>query len=301
MELRQLRAFLMLCEELHFSRAALRLHVAQSAISYAIKSIEAELGTPLFSRSKRKVTLTGAGEHFRAQVSPAVQSLDRAAEATRRIGRGQAGRLVLRFTLLSALTSVPRVLARFREACPEVEIDVGPGGSVQQLEAIRAGHCDIGFMAYRNDIEALATETVQRSPVVALLPVTHRLAKRRKLRLRDLASDRFVFLKQDTEPDTRARFRKQCLAAGFEPQIALEIDQLELLLAMVAAGMGVSCAPDLVRSLRFPGVAMVPLTPLLRGGISAVWDPKVPSPVRERFLALLRAERSTEDSEVAQR
>lgn len=290
MELREIRTFLVLCEELHFSRTAARVHVAQSAVSYAIKSLEAELGTALFVRSKRRVALTQAGERFRERVSPALAALEQATDVARRVGQGHAGRLSLRFVLMSALTLVPRAIARYREAYPDVDIALEPGGSLDQLEAIRAGSCDIGFMPRQLAIEPLASIVIQRSPLVAVLPLAHPLASRKRIRLADLAAERFVSLKLQREPQTRDFFRRDCLAAGFEPNVILEAEQLEVLLAMVAAGLGVSCTPNLVSALQFPGVVMLPLIPSIQSLFTAVWDPRAPSPLTERFLSMLRAE-----------
>jgi DNA-binding transcriptional LysR family regulator len=283
---------MVLCEELHFSRTATRLRMAQSAVSYAIKSLEEKLGTPLFARSKRRVSLTLAGERFREHTQPAIKALEHAVDATRRVGKGQAGRLVLRFTFMSALTVVPRAVVRFQRDYPDVEIDLGPGGSVQQLEAIHAGRCDVGIMPIKRDIEPLATEVIQRSALVAILPAGHPLAKKKQVRLAELKSQRFVFLKLDSEPQTRGFFLRNCLEAGFQPNIILEIEQLEVLLAMVAAGLGISCTPGFVQSLQFPGVVMRPLLPVIHGGFNAVWDPRSLSPVAANFLTALRTERA---------
>ena len=292
MELREIRTFLTLAEELHFSRTAVRLRTAQSAVSYAIKNLETELGVQLFARANRKVALTPAGERFRERAKHALQTLEQAADAARRSGAGHSGRLVMRFTLMTALTMAPRALARFQLEHPDVELDVGPAGSAEQLEAIRAGRCDFGFMSYRNDMLPLATELVQRAPLIALLPTTHKRARAKKIRLSDLAPERFVFLKLATEPQVRSFFRQRCLDAGFEPHVVIEVEQLEMLLAMVAAGLGVSCLPGMVQSLRFPGVAMIPLTTVIPAGTSVVWDPRTLTPAGKNFLEILRSERA---------
>jgi DNA-binding transcriptional LysR family regulator len=293
MELREIRTFLVLAEELHFTRTAARLHVAQSAVSYAIKNLEQELGAELLTRTKRTVRLTAAGQSFRLGAGRIVSDLEQAAEETRRVARGQAGRLVLRFTLMSALTVVPRAMARFQREYPEVELDIQPGGTREQLEAIRLGRCDVGFVAFKRADEPLRSEAVQQSQLVALVSTGHPLATRKRVRLAELANERFVFLKAASEPQVRGFFQRHCRDAGYEPNIVLEIEQLEVLLAMVAAGVGVSCAPGFVQLLRFPGVVAVPLTPSIMAGISAVWDPATLSAAGQRFLTILREERAS--------
>jgi len=292
MELRQIRVFLVLAEELHFSRTAARLHVAQSAVSHTIRSLEEELGAQLFVRSRRRVALSQAGERFRERASQALQGLEQAGELARRVGNGQSGRLVLRFTLMSALTLIPRAVAAFQRAYPEVEVELGPAGSTEQLDALRSGRCDIGFMPTKRDLEDLSVEMIQRAPLVAVLPAAHALAKRKQVKLAELAQERFVFLNSRSEPQTRGYFFANCRKAGFEPNVVLEFEQLEVLLALVAAGAGVSCTPDLVRTLRFPGVKTVPLSPTIRGGFCAVWDPRQLSAAGRNFLAVLRQERA---------
>jgi DNA-binding transcriptional LysR family regulator len=291
-ELREIRVFLVVAEELHFTRAAVRLRVAQSAVSHAIKKLEAEIGVELLERTKRSVTLTAAGEQFRARVGESVSGLERAVQAARRAAAGDVGRLVLRFTLTTALTIVPRALARFQRSYPDVELDIQPGGSTAQLEAIRLGRCDIGFMALARGLAPLATEIVQRAPLVALFPASHPLANRSRVRFADLAGEKFILLHLASEPQVRAHLRGHCLDAGFEPNVVLEIEQLEVLLAMVAAGVGISCAPALVQGLQFSGVVTVPIAPTIAGGISAVWNPAALSAAGRNFLKLLWEERA---------
>jgi DNA-binding transcriptional LysR family regulator len=291
MELREIRTFLVVADELHFTRAAARLHVAQSAVSHAIQKLEAELGVALFARTRRRVALTAAGERFRTDVTEATAALDAAAEIASRSARGEAGRLVLRFTVAAALTIIPRAVARFHKAYPAVELDLQPGGSSAQLEAIHAGRCDVGFLSLQRDVTPLATEVVQRAPLVAVLPTAHPLARRRRVQFADLAGERFVMLELASEPRVRDRIRARCVAAGFEPEVVLEVGQLEVLLAMVAAGVGITCVPALVRALRFAGVVTIPITPVVEGGISVVWDPATLSAAAGGFLAILREER----------
>jgi len=292
MELRQVRTFLVLAEELHFGRSAARLRVAQSAVSYALKGLESELGVELVTRSKRKVALTSAGESFRSHAAQSLQGLERAAVHARRAAQGEEGSLSLRFSFMAGLTILPRAIVRFQRSYPTVELRIEPGGTVEQLEAIRTGRCDLGFMAFQRDIAPLATELVQGAPLVALLPEDHRLARRKRIELAALATEGFVFLKNASEPELHARFRGRCAAAGFEPNIVFEIEHLEALLALIAAGVGVACVPGFVRTLGFPGVVLRPIEPEVATGISAVWDPRRLSAATGNFLTILREERS---------
>ncbi len=290
MELRHLRVFLALANELHFGRAAAKLRIAQSAVSQTLMDLEAELGVELFARTKRSVALTGAGQQFIDYARGALTQVEQGTLAARHAATGEEGELRLSFTLMSTLTKLPRVVAKFQSRYPRVRLSISQGGSVEQLEAIRQGRCDIGFMAFKRDITPLASEVVSRNALVVVLPSNHALARRRRLELGALAQEPFVFLKQRSEPEVYTRFLGQCARAGFEPKILLEVEQLEALLSFVAAGLGVSCTPNLIERLRFPGIKTVPLSPEIRGGISAVWRPERLPPTATRFLEALRAE-----------
>lgn len=290
MELRHLRVFVALSNELHFGRAATKLRIAQSAVSQTLMDLEAELGVELFARTKRSVALTSSGRQFVDYARGALAQVEQGALAARSAARGEDGELRLSFTLMSTLTPLPRVVAQFQSRYPRVRLNISQGGSVEQLEAIRQGRCDIGFMAFKREIAPLASEVVSRNALVAVLPAHHGLARRRRLELGALAKEPFVFLKQRSEPEVYTRFLGQCARAGFEPNVILEVDQLEALLSFVAAGLGVSCTPNLIERLRFPGIKTVPLSPEIRGGISAVWRPERLPATATRFLEVMRSE-----------
>jgi DNA-binding transcriptional LysR family regulator len=294
MELRDINAFLTVCEELHFTRAALRLRIAQSGVSQAIKRLEGELGVSLLARTKRRVALTEAGEAFRARSRVALRELAEAGVAARRTAAGLRGKLRVQFGFMATLTVVPAALARFKREYPEVELELEPAGTEPQLEALRLGRCDIGFMSFQHQLSGLTAEPVVRAPLVALLPTGHPLASRRRLPLAALSGEDFVFLNPASEPRVRLFFRERCLGAGFEPRVVMVSEQLEVLLALVAAGFGVSCLPALVRRVAFEGVVAIPLSPAILGGISVVWDATTLSPAGHNFLDILRKERANE-------
>lgn len=290
MELRHLRTFLAVAQELHFGRAASRLRVAQPAVSQAIKSLEDEVGAVLFTRTKRSVALSAAGIHFMGHAISALREVDEAASAARRAAGGETGRLVVRFAMMGALGSVPGVLARFRRERAEVELRIEVGGSSEQLEAIEQGRCDVGFMAGRKELpRGLRMHLVDGADLVAVVSSKHALARRRSLHLRELADLDFIFLGYESEPHVRALFARHCAAAGFLPRFILDVEHLETLLALVAAGLGVSCVPNLLGRLRFSGVRVVPLRPTVRAGICAVWHPGKLSPPGRHLLRLLGA------------
>jgi DNA-binding transcriptional LysR family regulator len=289
-DLRHLRTFLTLAEELHFGRTAVRLHVAQSAVSQTIKALEEEVGAVLFVRSQRRVALSIAGARFMEHAKRALDEIDSARDAARRAASGQTGRLVVRFGMMSALTAVPSVLARFRRERPGVDLRLGVGGSNEQLEAIQQGRCDIGFMAWRKELPpTLAMHLVERAELVVVLPSKHPLATRKVVHLKDLASLDFIFLGHESEPHVRALFRGHCAAAGFEPRFVLDVEHIETLLALVAAGHGVSVVPNFLSRLKFRDVKFAPLRPIVHGGICAIWNPQTLPAPGHRLLELLGA------------
>jgi DNA-binding transcriptional LysR family regulator len=290
MDLRHLRTFLAVAEELHFGRAAARLRVAQPAVSQAVKSLEDEVGAVLFTRTKRSVALSAAGLQFMGHARNALREVDEAASAARRAAAGETGRLVVRFAMMGALGSVPGMLARFRRERPGVELRIEVGGSTEQLDAIVHGRCDVGFMAWRKELpRPLRMHLVDGADLVAVVSSKHALARRPSLHLQDLAEMDFIFLGHASEPHVRALFARHCAAAGFEPRFILDVEHLETLLALVAAGLGVSCVPNFLGRLRFAGVRVVTLRPTVRAGICAVWHPGMLSPAGRHLLELLGA------------
>jgi DNA-binding transcriptional LysR family regulator len=290
MELPHLRVAVVLAEVLHFGRTAKRLRIAQSAVSQMIKALEVEVGATLFARTKRSVALTPAGRQLVEDARRLLDDVVQVAVHVRRAASGETGQLHLRLIAMAALTDVPRMIARFQRRYPAVEVRVDPASSIEQIEAIKAGRCDVGFMSLastKDDLGSLDFRVVTQSTTVTVLPAGHRLAGRRTLRLEDLASEPFVFLAQANEPHINAQFRRRCLSVGFEPNIVMEVQQTDALLAFVAAGLGVSCAPSLIQRLSYRGIVTVPLAPRIRAGMVAVWHPERLSATGHRFLELL--------------
>jgi DNA-binding transcriptional LysR family regulator len=288
-EIRHLRVLVAVAEELHFGRAALRLRIAQSAVSTTLRSLEEQVGATLVARTRRSVALTAAGAAYLAHARRVLEELDTASRTARRAGAGETGTLVLQFTLMATLTVVPRAVARFQREVPEVVLTTTAAGTSEQLDAIRAGRCDVGFVARKSDPE-LAMELVEASPLVVVMARSHPFARRRRIAWSDLARERLVFLDEATEPHVNTMFRRRCNEAGFEPDIVLRVGHLEALLAFVSAGIGVACVPALVQRVGFRDVRAVPLTPQAKGGISVVWDPASRNPAAARFLDVLRDE-----------
>ena len=292
MELRHVRTFVAIAEEMHFGRAAARLHVVQSAVSLTLKALEEEVGTLLVARSQRRVALTAAGEQYLAYARRVLATLDEGAAAARRAADGESGRLVLRFTALGAISVLPGAIARMQREHPGVELDLGQLGSAEQIEAIRARRCDLGFIVVIRGDPGLEQFRVVDEPLMAVLPTGHRLASRRRVHMRDLGDERRIILSRRSEPEIYAAYLATCAREGLSPGAALEVDQIETMLAFVAAGVGISHAPGSIRALRMKGVVTVPITPRVASGVTAVWDARALPPAGERFLKILKEEKA---------
>ena len=286
-ELRHIRVFLALAEELHFGRTALRMHVAQSAISQTIRQLEEELGTSMFSRTRREVRLSRAGEAFRVHAQAMLRELEHGAEAARRAIEGTSGRLVIRCVLTAALSGLPELIARYRARYPGVVIDLADAGTTTQLELVRAGRCDLAIVPFQRSVAPLAVREIAHGKLCAIVPRAHRYARRRSIALAALADEDLVFLRREVEPQTHRAFVGRCREAGFDPRIAIEVDQLEMMLGSVSAGLGVACISSFVSRLGFPGIVAIPITPTIATKICAVWDPQQLAPTAQRFLELI--------------
>src|SRR5262245_24066079 len=197
------RTFLTLVDELHFGRAAARLHIVQSAVSQTIKALEHEIGAPLFNRTKRKVALTAAGQSFLVHARRAMDELESASAEARRAASGESGRLTLRFAMASALTPLPRAVAQFVHEHQRVELRIEPGGTTEQFEALRQGRCDIAFVTLKDDVRPFASEVVEKDLLTVLVTAKHPLAQRRRVTFRDLAKEPHVMFKEESEPEIR--------------------------------------------------------------------------------------------------
>jgi DNA-binding transcriptional LysR family regulator len=294
MEIRQVRVFLTLAEELHFGRSARRLGVVQSAVSQALRALEEEIGTELFERSKRRVALSAAGQAFMDPARRALEEFERAKASARGAATGDTGELRIQCTMMAALTAMPKVVAAYQHRYPNVHVQVGSGGSVEQLHGLREWRCDVAFMPKASakratdDDRSLQLEPLAADPLCAVFKRGQALSKRHSLPLRELAGRPMVFLRERDEPQVYLRFRENCVAAGFEPKITVQVESIEAALAFAAAGVGIAFLPSSIRLLGFRGVSVVPLEPAIKTMICAVWRRAPASATATRFIEVLR-------------
>src|SRR5689334_21197125 len=186
MEFRHLRYFIAVAEELHFGRAAARLHLSQPPLSQQIRTLEEELGLKLFSRNRRRVELTHAGTVFLKEAKQILSQMEHAAEAARRAERGQIGPLVVACGPLAVQTVLPQILKRFRTEHPEVDLTVKEANAGDLLDVLQEKKADVGLLIPNFTSERLQRQSCLTLPLVAAVPKNHPLAKRRRIHMKQL-------------------------------------------------------------------------------------------------------------------
>jgi DNA-binding transcriptional LysR family regulator len=294
MELRHLRYFVAVAEELHFHLAAQRLHISQPPLSQQIRALERELGVTLLSRNRRRVALTAAGEGFLDDARSILAAVERASERARGIARGSLGTLAIGF-VGSAMFSpkLPQILREFRARHPDVELVLRELPTTVQLAALAAGELDVGVIRGPVDVTELDGQlelmTIQRERLVAALPADHPLAARRRLRPQDLRGESFVILTRREAPGLYAGLAAAMGDAGGLPDDVLEVAEMQTIISLVAGGFGVSLVPASVGQVDRSGVTFRPIagpTPTIE--LEIAWRPGADSPVRDEFLSVAR-------------
>ena len=293
LELRHLRYFVAVAEELHFGRAAERLHIAQPPLSRQIRDLEEEIGAPLFDRVARGVELTPAGRAFLPEARLTLAQADRAQRSAQRAAKGETGRLRVGFVESATYSAIlPNVLGFFRMHLPQIGLSLFEMSSIEQEEALRDGRIDLGMLDNPPpDAERwLHIETVYSDPLVAALPESHRLAGNKRLTLADLAGDSFVLFPRNETPRLYDEFIAACRTAGFSPRVVQQAAGWHTLAGLVGAGVGTGFVPRSIAEAQRPGIAYRRVRGLtVAVTMSAVWKKGDKSPVRERFVTALRA------------
>ena len=271
MELRQLRYFVAVAEELHFRRAAERLHMSQPPLSQQIRALEDELGFELLIRTRRRVELTPAGAAFLRDARALLGELEGAVATARRIDAGQTGRLRIGFVGSALLSIVPGTVERFRASRPGVAIELRERSTVDQLRAVAAGVVDVGLVRPPiEDDRGLRAETVLRERTVAALPAAHPLATLTRVPLRRLAAEPHVLFPRDQAPGFHDLLIGSLAGTGAGPRVIQYAPEMLTIIGLVAAGTGVSLVPASVSRLALDGVTYRPVTGAPRSELVAI-------------------------------
>lgn len=253
-ETRLLRSFVCLADELHFSKAADRLNIAQPALSRQIKLLEERLGVLLFRRTQRTVSLTPAGKIYQARCHRLLSELEEAGEEARRVAAGQEGRLVVSFLHSSTYGIMPHLLRTYRAAYPRVVLELYEMTIAEQITALRHGEVDVGVLRPPVADEAIETRLLGEQRFVVALPQAHPLASEASLTLHALRNDPFIFFAQRHSPLFYSRVVSMCEAAGFVPSVAQHATQIHTMVGLVSAGMGVAILPEVAKNLTLSNV-----------------------------------------------
>ncbi|MGI8778613.1 MAG: LysR family transcriptional regulator [Solirubrobacteraceae bacterium] len=288
LETRQARYFVAVAEELHFGRAAARLGIAQPPLSAAIKRLETQLGARLLERTSRDVALTPAGEALLEEARALLAQADRAARAATRAAQGQRGQLSVGSVASAFHDLLPAALPRFRARHPDVrltlhEVDTAP--AVRQLHDRRL---DLALIRLDRDQPGLCVTPLHRDPLVAALPTAHPLARRKVVRLRELASEAWIFVPREVSPPYHDQILAACRHAGFSPRVQHHSISIQTQIAMVACGLGVALVPASTQRLQLDDVAYRPLArPVVLLELAIVTRDRPPSPALTNLVATL--------------
>jgi len=263
MDIRQLRYFVMLCEELHFRRAAERLNITQAPLSVAIKSLETELGAQLFLRTQRRVSITPVGAAFRDHALHVLSQLDRSVEEIKEIVSGEAGQLRIGFTIASSLLPFfPQMIRTYRTRYPKVDLKLHDLSSQQQITALEDREIDVGLLRSpriqpRSDIHI--TELLQ-DPLVVAMHAEHPLNQRDALRIADLRGEPMIFYPRKFGVGIYEQFFRLCSKQGFAPDIVQEVRESATIISLAASGLGIAVVPAELQCIHVPNIAFKPLT-----------------------------------------
>lgn len=289
MELRHLRYFIAVAEELNFSRAAERLHIAQPPLSQQIQDLEIELGVQLFERTKRRVRLTEAGKVFLEEVEKVFEQVNRATEAAHRASRGEIGKLAIAFNSSATYSVLPDLLHQFHQQYPEVELILQELTTSQQLDKLQQNQIDVGLLYLPIDTKELTVISVLKEPLIVALSASHPLAKQSKIAIADLSDRPFILPPPQLGEGLYSQIRQYFEQINFYPKTTQTATLLQTAIALVAGGVGTAIVPASLQNLQRKGVvyrAIVPTAPEIE--IALAWRNNNASPVLQKFLDLVK-------------
>lgn len=296
-ELRLWRQFLALAEELHFGRAAQRLHMTQPPLTQAVANLERQLGVRLFDRTKRSVRLTAAGEALVPQARDLLARAHALPSHARAAARGELGRLRLAFVSTVGFGLLPQWVRAFRSQFPHVEFELVEATGDVQLQALARGDVDAGFMLHSPGFAPAELEhlRISREPLVLAVPEHHPLARGRSLELNAVLEQPLVIFPRRIVPSLHDAIFGLYHAAGRSPLVAQEAIQMQTIVNLVAAGLGVAWVPESVREFQRAGVVYRQLAAKHAGAVpgcetTLVWPAVQPPAALERFIAFARSQ-----------
>jgi DNA-binding transcriptional LysR family regulator len=285
MDIRSLACFVAVAEELHFRRAAERLHLTQPALSQRIQALEQTIGTVLLERDRRHVALTPAGRAFLEPARAAVANAMLAKAQALRAVRGEVGRLRLGFTVIASYGVLPEAVRAFRTRFSDVEIELAEMNSPLLEAALTAGEIDLGVLHPPLGTPGLATHALPDQPLVLALPAAHPLAAKAVVHVTDLNGEPFLIAPRAIGPIIYDRIIALFQTEGFSPRIVQEVSPMTTLTGLAAAGAGIGFVTAGIAEVVRPGVVFRPVQPEPpRLPMAAAWREPDLSAVGQRFL-----------------
>ena len=259
MELRQLRHFVVLAEEMHFGRAAKRLFMTQPALSNSLMRLEEEMQVRLFERDSKAMSITVVGRAMLQRAQEIVSLTEKLEQFGRSMAAGRAGMIEIGFTGTLLYRGLADILNRFSAAFPEIDLSVREISSQVQIDMLRSGRLDAAFINSPVPPAGLSSLALFEERFVACLPDRHPLAGKRQIDVKELRDDVFVMFSRDPSPAYYDHVMSICAAAGFQPKVRIGAGQVLSIVALVASGLGVSLVPESVAKAGIAGAAYVPL------------------------------------------
>jgi len=293
MELRHLRYFVAVAEELNFTRAAEKLRLAQPSLTRQIHNLEEELGVRLLDRSRNQVSLTEEGRSFLVDARRLVALSLESVKSVQRFSRGESDQLNIGYLFKFNFDLLPVTLASFYQTFPETSVNLFDMSPAEQLRALEARKIDLGFVGLRpatanRNTAALAWECVARHNVVVVLPESHPLAKKSKIKITDLKTLFFVAMSEQTHPGSRDWLSGICEGAGFIPRILQDVDLESGLMTFVAEGLGVTLAREQIKNLPHPGVVFRPLAIAAKADYWIAWHRESRSKALLQYIEVVK-------------
>src|ERR1041384_5625525 len=290
MELRHLRYFVAVAEILNFTKAAAKLHLAQPSLTRQIHNLEEEIGVRLLNRSKSQVALTEEGRSFLVDVRRVLALATESVQAVQRLSRGETGQLNIAYSSNFNFELLPETLGAFRQTFPHIALNLFDMTPAEQFRALEARKIDLGFVGLRPPpaTRNLHWESITRDKTVAVLPVRHALARKRRLNLAELKTMFFVGMSEKTHPGFRDWLCETCRPAGFTPRILQDAELEPALMAFVAEGLGVSLAREHIKKFPHPGVAIRPLAPPVKTDYYIAWNRDNDSRALQQYIEIVK-------------
>ena len=291
MELRHLRYFVAVAENLNFTKAGAKLNLAQPSLTRQIHNLEGEIGVRLLNRSKSQVALTEEGRSFLVDARRILALATESVLAVQRLSRGEIGQLNIAYLSNFDFELLPETLRAFRKSFPHIALNLFDMTPAEQFRALEARKIDLGFVglpppAANRDLQ---WESIARHRTVVVLPEKHPLARKRQVKLGELKIMFFVGLSEKTHPGFRDWLSGRCQQAGFMPRILQDAELEPALMTFVAEGLGVSLAREHVKRLPHPGVVLRPLAPPVRTDYCIAWKRDNDSRALQQYIQMVKS------------